>query len=115
MLSFFVIASLVVPDSNKIAAFALILFNPYGFRLFYSIPGMISDTVLYVGFLEAVCGLLNKSQKQIFLGIILAAIGRQTSVLLVPFFVALWWFKEIKLKDYLSIHLFCSGVFSFLN
>lgn len=98
-LTFFSIKSLKCDDYNKIAAFALVLFNPYGFRLFYTVPGMISDTALYVGFVVITCGLFNKSQKQIILGILLAALGRQTSLLVFPLFFALWGLKELKLKD----------------
>ena len=71
---------------------------------------MISDSTLYLGFIFLVCGLLNKSQSQIFLGIIVAALSRQTSILLVPIFMALSYFKYIKPKDLLiySSILICS-------
>ena len=71
LICFFSIKSLKTLDVNKIAIFSLIIFNPYSFRLFYAAPGMISDAGIYVAFLIITCGILNKSNAQIIVGIFL--------------------------------------------
>ena len=98
-ITYYVIRSLNCPVNNKMAIFSLILFNPYTFRSFYAVPGMISDCTLYVGLLFVVCGIINKVGFQVFLGVFLSVISRQTSILLIPIFITLYYFKYLTLRN----------------
>ena len=52
-----VINSLKCPDINKTAIFAILLFNPYAFRSYYAVPGIVNESGLFFGFIIIVCGL----------------------------------------------------------
>jgi len=99
LLCFVVIKKLNISDLKKIAIFTFIIFNPYSFRLYYAVPGMVSDCALLVSFLIVICGILLKSHTQIILGILLAIIARQNSILLIPILVILYYSKYLSKKN----------------
>jgi len=99
------IKSLNISEIKKIAIFSLILFNPYTFRSFYAAPGMISDCALLVSFLLVICGILNNNNLQISSGVFLSVISRQTSILLIPIIITLYFLNYLRLR-YLLIYVF---------
>jgi hypothetical protein len=68
---------------------ALLLLNPYMFRFYLTLPGMISDLLFHVGVAVMLLGLLNGQPAIVFAALILAAVARQTALLLLPG-VLLW-------------------------
>ena len=114
-LTYLVIFSLKISTLNKIASFAFLLLNPYAFRIFYSVPGMVSDAAIYLGFVFVVCGFFNKSHSLIIGGVLLSIVGKQTSILLLPIFMVLFYLKYIKAKELLFYGVLIIWGFVFLK
>lgn len=69
---------------RKLAFFMLVLFNPYTFRIYYGVPGMMADCFFYTAIVGISVGMFNRNSLMICLFVILASLSRQTSILLVP-------------------------------
>jgi hypothetical protein len=60
---------------------SLIVFNPYLFRYFLSIPTMIGDLIFMISSLLILEGLLKKEKPKIFYGFIISLISRQNGII----------------------------------
>lgn len=80
----FVIQRLRCDVPRKLAFFMLVLFNPYTFRIYYGVPGMMADCLFYTAIVGISVGMFNRNSMMIGLFVILASLSRQTSILLVP-------------------------------
>jgi len=69
---------------RKLAFFILVLFNPYTFRIYYGVPGMMADCLFFTTIVGISVGMFNRDSLMICLFAILASLSRQTSILLVP-------------------------------
>jgi hypothetical protein len=63
---------------------ALVSLNPYITRYFSVFYYMISDTLFIFGFMIVVFGFISRNLNIVLLGVIVAAFGRQTALLLLP-------------------------------
>lgn len=97
--TFQLIGSLDHSDVKKTAIFSFLLFNPYTFRAWYAVPAMISDCLLFSAFVMFICGVLRNSTLQIITAVLLAVLSRQTSILLIPILVALYFLKYVSLRN----------------
>ncbi len=114
--SLFVINSINnISQYKKIAIWAMIIFNPFTFRLYYLAPGMISDSLLLLGLLLFVCGLLNKNNAQIILAIIISLLSRQTALLLIPIIGILYLKKLVITKKFILYNLIILFIFIFIK
>ena len=111
LMSMLLIQSLNWSVIQKITALALVIYNPYSFRLYYAAPGMISDCLFYTSILALVVGILNRSNLLIILAITISAIARQTSLILIPILILLHIFNHISLKLAMILSIEISIIF----
>ena len=111
LMSALLIQSLNWSDIQKITALVLIIYNPYSFRLYYAVPGMISDCLFYTSILALVVGILNRNNLLIILAITISAIARQTSLIIIPILILLHIFNHISLKLALILSIEISIIF----
>lgn len=64
--------------------FSLLLLNPYTFRYYLIVPGLIPDLAFNAGLAMAIAGLVRGKFMQVGWGQLLASLGRQTSLMLLP-------------------------------
>jgi len=64
-----------------IISVSLIMFNPYLFRYFLSIPTMVGDLIFMISSLLILEGLLKKEKSKIFYGFIISLISRQNGII----------------------------------
>jgi hypothetical protein len=112
----FVIISLIlvykiiekIETSNviKISILTFLIFNPYLYRLYLCNPEMISDALFILGSLTWTIGIYQKNKKFIYLGLLVLAISRQTSYLIIPIIFILLYYKKINLKLFIGQILF---------
>jgi hypothetical protein len=69
---------------NYILCIALLILNPYTFRYYLIARGILPDLVFVVGLTVTLLGLIEKRFLIVIVGIICAASGRQTAVVLIP-------------------------------
>ncbi len=67
--------------STIIISVSLIVFNPYLFRYFLSIPTMIGDLIFMISSILILEGLLKKEKPKIFYGFIVSLISRQNGII----------------------------------
>jgi hypothetical protein len=79
--------------SFRLAIFALFLWllNPYTFRYYFIVPGMLVDQVFIFGLSLILLGLISVRFWMVVLGLAVAGFGRQTALLLLP--GILYWIK----------------------
>src|SRR6266581_704856 len=70
---------------------ALFLTNPYALRYYAIVPGMLQDLVFVFGTAVVWLGLVRTSGSLVVAGTLVAALGRQTAVMLVPA-IGAWMF-----------------------
>lgn len=63
---------------------SLLLLNPFLLRLYMIVPGMLPDMIFVAGLSLALYGLIGKRFYLIFIGAVIAVLGRQTALLLIP-------------------------------
>jgi hypothetical protein len=80
----FTIGCLRCDVHRKLAFFMLVLLNPYTFRIYYGVPGMIADCLFYTAIVGVSVGMFNRNSLMIVLFTTLASLSRQTSILLMP-------------------------------
>jgi hypothetical protein len=66
-----------------------VLFNPYLFRHYFMFNGFINDIGFLAGLSASLFGLLTRSRGMLLTGILLASLSRQTTLVIVPAFIAL--------------------------
>lgn len=99
LISAIAIEKLHVSLWNKLAYFSFVIFFPYGFRLFLFAPAMIADASFYLSILILFVGLQTKDENLIYSSIIICCFSRQTSVMLIPIFFGLGFFKSISFSQ----------------
>lgn len=104
-----------ISQYKKIAIWAMIVFNPFTFRLYYLAPGMISDSLLLLGLLLFVCGLLNKNNAQIIIAIIISLLSRQTALMLIPIIGFLYLNKLLTTKKIILYNIIILFIFIFIK
>jgi hypothetical protein len=78
---------------------SLLVLNPYTFRYYLAVPVMINDLVFVLGLAIGILGLFKKKFVLVLGGLILAAIGRQTAILLLPGFI-LWFYRGAGWREF---------------
>ena len=73
-----------VDENLKILLLALICLNPYISRYFSLFYYMVNDTLFMFGFVLVVYAMVANSVRYLLIGVLLAALGRQTALLLLP-------------------------------
>ena len=63
---------------------AVLLLNPYTFRYYFIVPGMIADLLFVLGLSIAILGLVDVSVGGLLAGLTLATLGRQAAILILP-------------------------------
>ncbi|CAN1499945.1 hypothetical protein MCEZE4_00467 [Burkholderiaceae bacterium] len=91
------VLALKCPIRNKLAYFVLIIFSPYTFRIYYGVPGMISDCIFYTCIIGFSVGIFNRAFFLISIFTILACICRQSGALLIPILVIYAYQNKISL------------------
>jgi hypothetical protein len=94
----FLINCLNWDNPRKIIALVLLIYNPYTFRLYYSVPGMINDYVFYTTIVALIVGVLKRSNWIIIFAVTFSAFSRQSSILLIPVLIAFSYYKHISFK-----------------
>jgi hypothetical protein len=88
-----------VSSVQKKWIFALLILNPYSFRIYLAAPALLNDLFFQVGLTALLLGLVGESAWIAVAGITLSAVSRQTALLLLPA-TLLWmvflWPKEVK-------------------
>lgn len=77
---------------------AVLILNPYAFRYYLTLPGMINDVGFALGLTVLSLGMLRRQAVLVLLGIALAALSRQTAILLAPAAVLGWFAIEKPLR-----------------
>ena len=101
----FLIYCLNLDDKQKIIALVLVIYNPYTFRLYFSAPGMINDCVFYTAIVAFIVGILKRMNWLIIFAVTIAALSRQTSVLLIPVLIIFSLYEHISFKLSLTLAL----------
>jgi hypothetical protein len=103
-------------ENTIILSTSLIVFNPYLFRYFLSIPTMIGDLVFMIASLLILEGLLKKEKPKVFYGFIISLIARQNGIIfLISFFASKLLFKDksfFKLKDVIFFLIIAISIYS---
>ncbi len=84
-----IFVSLAFSAAQRLLLFALLIFNPFVFRPYLAATFMVIDLVFIAGLALLIWGLLTNRSAATVLGIVLAALGRQTALALLP--VAVVW------------------------
>ena len=97
---------------QKLALFTLLIFSPYTFRQYYSVPGMLSDCLFYVAIIGLSLGMWSKRWHLILISLCCACFVRQTGILLLPILASYCFIEKVDLKkSFVAIAL---GLSSFL-
>jgi hypothetical protein len=95
-----ILKNIELSTNSIIISTSLIIFNPYLFRYFLSVPTMIGDLVFIVSSLLILEGLLSKNKTTIFSGFFISLITRQNGII---FFISFILSKLIfKKKSFFS-------------
>ena len=70
--------------SLALILFSIFAFSPFSFRLNVMVPGLIADLLFVLGMIVALDGINDKKILKIFLGMLLAVIGKQIAILILP-------------------------------
>ena len=84
-----IFVSLALSAAQRLLLFALLLFNPFVFRPYLAATFMVVDLVFVTGLALLIWGLLTNRGTTTVLGVVFAALGRQTALALLP--VAVVW------------------------
>jgi hypothetical protein len=90
--AWWVLGAVSVPPNRKLVAIALFALQPYSLRYYWIGPGMAGDSLFVLASLLVMVGLFQRKIHLFFLAVLLAALARQTAVMLIPgiFFFLLW-------------------------
>jgi len=95
---------------------SLLVFNPYMFRYFISIPTMIGDLVFLISSLLILEGLIKKEKPKVFYGFIISLITRQNGIIfLISFFISKLIFRNksiFALKDMIFLLIIAILIYS---
>jgi hypothetical protein len=91
-----ILAECGLNDMQVVPLMALLIFNPYTFRYYLTVPAMVNDMVFVAGLALTLLGLVRGAERQgfsiILLGSIIAIAGRQNALVYLPALAAwmLW-------------------------
>ena len=98
---------------------SFVIFNPYFFRYYIVIPTMINDIIFINSTFLIILGYLNNNKFFLYMGIAIATLVRQNSILLLlTFIVTKIFFKKkslLKIYDIFLITLIFISIFSINN
>ena len=103
---FYIIGKIETSNIKKISILSLLIFNPYLYRLYLCNPEMISDALFILGSLIWTISIYQKNKRDIYIGLLILIISRQTSYLIVPITFILLYCKKINLKLFIEQILF---------
>jgi hypothetical protein len=84
----------------------LVIFNPYLIRYYLAVPTIIIDLTFIISLEIIAIGFLKKKNKFFFLGLIIAALSRQNSIIILfVFFIIKFIFKNKSILKYKDIIL----------
>ena len=90
-----ILQDLKLSTSSIILSISLILFNPYLFRYFLTIPTMVGDLLFIISTLIIFNGLLKKKKLSIFFGFFISLLTRQNAIIfLISFFISKLIFRD---------------------
>ena len=72
------------PAMIQALGYCLLILSPYAFRYYLLVPGMVCDLVFVFGAAIFIEALLGASPAALMIGLLVALIGRQTAITLVP-------------------------------
>ena len=73
-----------LPTAWKQVLLCMLLFNPYAYRFFFSVPFVITEPIFLLGFSLVVLGIGTRRCAMTATGLALAALARQTGLALLP-------------------------------
>ena len=110
-LTLVLIGSLRAGMWQKLAIYSLLIFSPYSFRQYYSVPGMLSDCFFFVAIVGLAVGMWKKQWTLIALSICCACFIRQTGVLLLPLIAIFCFVKKDSYRK--GVIVIALGIISF--
>lgn len=105
-------------------ALLLVIFNPYLIRYYLAVPTIVVDLIFIISLEIISIGFLKKQKKFLYLGLILAALSRQNSIIILfVFFLLKFFFKNKSIFQYKDLFLasilftiiFCLNTFYAIN
>ena len=102
-----------LPKFNAIATLALLLFNPYLYKMYYVAPSEASEAFFVL--LLFIIGLHTKKSSFVILGIFVCCISKQTSIMLVPILLILHIIGDLKRVYFVLSLCFVIIFFLFIN
>jgi len=84
-----ILCHLRVPEQYGTLCMSLLILNPYMFRLYLAIPALLDDLVFVLGLSLLVYGLLQGRLGTAVIAALVASLGKQTSLFVLPV-VAIW-------------------------
>jgi hypothetical protein len=78
------LAAARAPDTVTAILLAGLILNPYSFRYFLIVPGMLQDLVFCLGVCMVLVGLAEERAWMVVGGASIAALGRQTALMIIP-------------------------------
>lgn len=101
--------SLSLPKGWLLTICIVTLFNPYVSRYYFSFHFMVNNLLFVFGFLLTCQGFIADRKSSVFLGLGIAALGRQTALLLLPvvwiWFYLVWYRKDKKFSSVFTLIL----------
>jgi len=79
-----ILVKLKLSKLNYALCISLLILNPYTFRYYWIVPGMLPDVIFVTGLSIALTGLVGISFIPVAIGISIAALGRQTALVAIP-------------------------------
>ena len=104
-----------LPKFNSIASLALLLFNPYLYKMYYVAPSEASEAFFVFGVLLFIIGLHSKKRSFVILGILVCCISKQTAIMLVPILLILHLIGDLKRVYFVLTLCFAILFFLFIN
>jgi hypothetical protein len=84
--------SLALSVEVRMVLLSLLILNAYMFRYHIAIPWMVSDLGFELGLSMALLGLLRERPALTYAGLLVATLGKQTAIALIPGVIAWMWF-----------------------
>ena len=94
-------------DIREVIELVQVIYNPHTIQLYYSASWMINDCVFYTTIVAFIVGILKRANCLIIFSVTIAALSRQSSILLIPALIIFSFYKHIsfKLSQILALEL----------
>jgi len=83
--------SLALSVEMRMVLLSLLILNAYMFRYYIAIPWMVSDLGSELGLAMVLLGLLRERRALTYAGLLVATLGKQTAIALIPGVIAWIW------------------------